>query len=149
MQPLHKGLPDPKIKSVGSVGSKGSRGSRGSKGVIKMPADNNGDRPVKTPQPRQIGGSLLLWLAFLISLNLLLVAQPAQNQVPYSKFISQVEDGQVAKVEIGSERITYELKSQQPQQDYPRFCASIRWNLQLHPPVAVAGSPFSCGYFHP
>ncbi len=80
-----------------------------------MPADNNGDRPQKTPQPRQIGGSLLLWLAFLISLNLLLVTQPAQNRVPYSKFISQVEDGEVTKVEIGSEKITYELKSQQPQ----------------------------------
>ncbi|MDJ0732710.1 MAG: ATP-dependent zinc metalloprotease FtsH [Nostocaceae cyanobacterium] len=80
-----------------------------------MPANNNGDRPVKTPQPRQLGGSLLLWLAFLISLNLMLMGQPSQKQqVPYSKFISQVEDGQVAKVKIGSELIVYQLKSKQP-----------------------------------
>jgi cell division protease FtsH len=54
-----------------------------------MPVDNNGDRHIKTPQPRHMGSSVLLWLSLLIFLNMLLWAQPARNHVPYSEFISR------------------------------------------------------------
>ena len=51
--------------------------------------------------------SLLLWLLIL---NLFLTKSPDESLVPYSQFIEQVDSGKVARVEIGSERITYTLK---------------------------------------
>ncbi|WP_231866979.1 ATP-dependent zinc metalloprotease FtsH [Anabaena sp. 4-3] len=75
-----------------------------------MPMKTNGDRNTKAPEPRQFGGGFILWLAFLIFLNVILFSSPRYPQVPYSDFVSQVEAGKVARVVIGSDKIEYELK---------------------------------------
>jgi cell division protease FtsH len=82
---------------------------------MSVDTDGDGDRRAKTPQP-QYKSSLLLWLALLIFFNMLFWAEPPRNQVPYSKFISQVEAGKVARVVVESNRIEYELKPETTQQ---------------------------------
>ncbi|QLE58546.1 ATP-dependent zinc metalloprotease FtsH [Nostoc sp. TCL26-01] len=76
-----------------------------------MSVETDGNGEIKPPETRPFGGSFILWLAFLILLNLILFGQPRYPQVPYSDFVSQVEAGQVARVVISSDRIEYELKS--------------------------------------
>ncbi|MDJ0796055.1 MAG: ATP-dependent zinc metalloprotease FtsH [Calothrix sp. MO_167.B12] len=79
-----------------------------------MPVETDGNRQIKTPEPRQFRSSSLLWLVFAICLNILIfLGQPNQNRrVPYSKFISQVEAGKVVRVVVGTDKIVYELKSE-------------------------------------
>jgi len=83
-----------------------------------MPVETDGDRNVKSPEPRQFGGGLLLWLALIICLNLIFFSEPRFPRVPYSDFIAQVEAGKVSRAVISSERIEYQLKpeatTQQP-----------------------------------
>ncbi|OUC16435.1 MAG: cell division protein FtsH [Alkalinema sp. CACIAM 70d] len=78
-----------------------------------MPVNTQGDRPSNLPKPKQIGGSLLLWLSLLLLINSLLFRQPPYVRKPYSEFIQQVQAGQVAKAEVGSDRIIYTLKGSQ------------------------------------
>ncbi|QSJ20180.1 ATP-dependent zinc metalloprotease FtsH [Nostoc sp. UHCC 0702] len=78
-----------------------------------MPVDTDGDRDVKPPESRQLGGSLILWFALLIFLNLFLFGEPLYPRVPYSEFVSQVEAGKVSRAVISSERIEYEIKPEQ------------------------------------
>ncbi|MBD2328093.1 ATP-dependent zinc metalloprotease FtsH [Alkalinema sp. FACHB-956] len=78
-----------------------------------MPVNTQGDRPSQLPKPKQIGGSLLLWLSLLLLINSLLFRQPPYVRKPYSEFIQQVQAGQVAKAEVGSDRIIYTLKGSQ------------------------------------
>jgi cell division protease FtsH len=83
-----------------------------------MPVETDGERNVKSPEPRQFGGGLLLWLALIICLNLIFFSEPRYPRVPYSDFVAQVEAGKVSRAVISSERIEYELKpeatTQQP-----------------------------------
>ncbi len=79
-----------------------------------MPVKTDGNQPIKTPEPRHLGNSILLWLGLLMLLiNLVLLGEHSHSRVPYSTFISQVEAGKVARVVVGSDRIEYELKSEQ------------------------------------
>lgn len=76
-----------------------------------MSLETDGDRNgVKQPEPRQIGGSLILWLVLIIFLNLILFGEPRSPHIPYSDFISQVEAGKVARAVLSPDRIDYELK---------------------------------------
>ncbi|MCC5634713.1 ATP-dependent zinc metalloprotease FtsH [Nostoc sp. CHAB 5844] len=75
-----------------------------------MPVETDGERNVKSPEPRQFGGGLLLWLALIICLNLIFFSQPRYPRVPYSDFVGQVEAGKVSRAVISAERIEYELK---------------------------------------
>jgi cell division protease FtsH len=68
------------------------------------------DRQVQPPTPKNIGGSLLLWFAVFMVLNLFLLREPTSPEVPYSTFITQVEAGQVVRAKLSSTRISYELK---------------------------------------
>jgi len=81
-----------------------------------MPVKTDPDRRMPPPEPSQVGGSLLLWFLLFLLLNLVLLRVPTQQQVPYSTFINQVEQGEVVRAEIGAEQIRYELKSEQPGQ---------------------------------
>jgi cell division protease FtsH len=77
-----------------------------------MPVQTDKNSDGATPEPRQVGSSLLLWLALLIILNLIFFREPQHKEVPYSEFVNQVESGQVASAVISPDRIRYELKSQ-------------------------------------
>ncbi|KST63919.1 ATP-dependent zinc metalloprotease FtsH [Mastigocoleus testarum] len=83
-----------------------------------MPVDKN-KKQMKPPKMRQFGGSFLILLTILLLLNFIVPSFFAQRipQVPYSDFISQVQEGEVAKAVVGNERIEYSLKSDIPESD--------------------------------
>ena len=87
-----------------------------------MPVDTNPDERVKTPEPGGFGRSLIVFLLWLLLLNLFLSREVGHREIPYSQFIDQVEAGQVASAKIGTERIVYELKpnpaAKQPSQEF-------------------------------
>lgn len=67
------------------------------------------------PGPRAIGNILfLVGLGFLV-LNLFLpgLLGPQIPQVPYSLFIHQVDEGEVARASVGQNQIRYQLRSEQ------------------------------------
>lgn len=64
-------------------------------------------RPNK-PEPRRMSRLIYLWL-LLLFVNLLVFQEPRHPRVPYSRFIDQVEAGQVERALIGVEQIQYEL----------------------------------------
>ena len=68
-------------------------------------------------RPRQIGNILLVLagLFFLANLFLPQLFGAPIPQVPYSLFIEQVEDGQVARASVGQNEIRYQLKDESPQ----------------------------------
>ena len=75
------------------------------------------DRPPVSPV--RIVTNILFAIAGLFLLTNLLFPQLFGNpisQVPYSLFIAQVEDGQVARASVGQNQITYELKSETGEQ---------------------------------
>ncbi len=76
-----------------------------------MPVESN--RPVKSPEPKNVGGTVLTWLIFFIFLNLFLFRAPSIPRVPYSEFVNQVEAGKVSRAVVAIDRIEYELKSDQ------------------------------------
>ena len=77
-----------------------------------MPVDTEPNRQSKPSEPRQFGSSLIFIFWLLILLNLFLFRGPQYRQVPYSRFIEQVEAGKVVRAVVGSDRIQYELKSE-------------------------------------
>ncbi|NER28137.1 MAG: ATP-dependent zinc metalloprotease FtsH [Symploca sp. SIO1C4] len=79
-----------------------------------MPIDTDTNQRTKTPEPsRQFGRSLIILLSWLLLLNLLFFRGPQEQKIPYSKFIDQVKDRQVASAKVGSDRIEYVLKFDQ------------------------------------
>jgi cell division protease FtsH len=77
-----------------------------------MPIDTNNDRGLKTPKPKQFGGSLLILFVLLVLFNLFLLGGPRYPIAAYSDFLAQVEAGKVEQVEISPERIRYTFKSE-------------------------------------
>ncbi len=77
-----------------------------------MPIDTNNNRSLKTPEPKQLGGGLLILFGLLLMLNLFLFGGPRYPTAAYSDFLAQVEAGQVERVEISPHRIRYTLKSE-------------------------------------
>lgn len=71
------------------------------------------DKP-QTPRNRQIGNIFLLLAGLLLIANLTLpyFLAPQVPRVPYSIFINQVEDGDVARVSVGQNEIRYQLKGE-------------------------------------
>lgn len=65
------------------------------------------------PRSRQIGNILLLVSGVFLLINLFLpgLFGPRVPQVPYSLFIHQVQDQEVARVSVGQNEIRYQLKS--------------------------------------
>ncbi|NEP01525.1 MAG: ATP-dependent zinc metalloprotease FtsH [Symploca sp. SIO2E9] len=79
-----------------------------------MPIDTDTTHRIKAPEPgRQFGRSLLILLSWLLLLNLLFFRGPQEQKVPYSKFIDQVKERQVANAKVASDRIEYVLKFDQ------------------------------------
>ena len=71
------------------------------------------DKP-KPPRPNPLVGLLLLLpgLLLLVNLTLPLFVGPRIPRVPYSLFIEQVQDEDVARVSVGQDRIQYQLKDE-------------------------------------
>lgn len=69
------------------------------------------DRP-QPPRARQIGNILLLVSGLFLLVNLFLPSLfgPSVPRVPYSLFIHQVEDQEIARVSVGQNEIRYQLK---------------------------------------
>lgn len=69
----------------------------------------NQQKPVQTPESRQIGWSMIVTAICLILFSLFLPTTPNKSQ-PYSEFINQVESDRVERATIGSSHIEYILK---------------------------------------
>jgi cell division protease FtsH len=71
------------------------------------------DQP-QPSRPQQIGNILLLIAGVVLLLNLIVpfFTGPSIPKVPYSLFLSQVEDDLVARVSLGQDQIRYQLKPQ-------------------------------------
>ncbi|MBV6627039.1 MAG: ATP-dependent zinc metalloprotease FtsH [Rivularia sp. (in: Bacteria)] len=78
-----------------------------------MPVDNKNKSPMKPPKMRQFGSSLFILLTLLLLLNFIVpnFFAPEYPQAPYSEFIAQVKAGKVERAIIGSDRIQYEVNS--------------------------------------
>ncbi|HAA31411.1 MAG TPA: cell division protein FtsH, partial [Cyanobacteria bacterium UBA8553] len=74
------------------------------------------DKP-QPPRSRQIGNILLLISGVFLLANLVLPSffGPQIPKVPYSIFINQVEDGDVARASVGQNEIRYQLKGENNQ----------------------------------
>ncbi|WP_013323723.1 ATP-dependent zinc metalloprotease FtsH4 [Gloeothece verrucosa] len=73
------------------------------------------DRPPS--RSRQIGNILFLLAGLFLLANLLFpqIFGPSIPRVPYSLFIDQVQDGEVARVSVGQNEIRYQIKDEQGQ----------------------------------
>ncbi|MFM7886595.1 MAG: ATP-dependent zinc metalloprotease FtsH [Pseudanabaena sp.] len=71
----------------------------------------------KRSRARLIGNVLLLIGSALLIINIFLpnLFAPALPRVPYSLFVHEVEEGNVARVYIGQDQITYQLKGVSPE----------------------------------
>jgi cell division protease FtsH len=74
------------------------------------------DQP-QPPRSRQIGNILLLISGLFLLVNLFLpnLFGPSIPRVPYSLFIHQVQDQEVARVSVGQNEIRYQLKGEADQ----------------------------------
>ncbi|QYO62882.1 ATP-dependent metallopeptidase FtsH/Yme1/Tma family protein [Leptolyngbya sp. 7M] len=74
------------------------------------------DQP-QPPRSRQIGNILLLISGLFLLVNLFLpnLFGPPIPRVPYSLFIHQVQDQEVARVSVGQNEIRYQLKAEADQ----------------------------------
>ena len=71
----------------------------------------------KRSRARLIGNVLLLIGAGLLIINIFLpnLFAPPVARVPYSLFVHEIEEGHVARVYIGQDQITYQLKGVSPE----------------------------------
>jgi cell division protease FtsH len=74
------------------------------------------DKP-QPPRSRQIGNILLLISGLFLLANLFLPSLfgPQIPKVPYSIFINQLEDGEVARASVGQNEIRYQIKGENNQ----------------------------------
>jgi len=88
----------------------------------------------KPPSQSRLIGNVLLAVGGLFLIVNLLFPQlfgPSVPKVPYSLFIDQVEDGNVARVSVGQNEIRYQLKNDQ-EGNYGRiFSTTPIFDLEL------------------
>lgn len=103
-----------------------------------MPVETNNKRPLKTPRPRQFGGSLLILLTLLLLLNFVVPSfGPRPAQIAYSDFIAQVQAGKVDRAVVGSDRIEFTLKPNSAVKPTPEPSAAARPPVYVTTPVAI------------
>jgi cell division protease FtsH len=77
------------------------------------------DNQQNKPPAKQIGGSFLLLLTFLLVLNLIVPSMLERTvQNPYSEFIQQVESDRVIEATVGNNRIEYAVKTDKGEQKF-------------------------------
>ncbi|MEO0948755.1 MAG: ATP-dependent zinc metalloprotease FtsH [Cyanobacteria bacterium J06641_5] len=125
-----------------------------------MPLETETQRSNKQPQPRDVGGNLLIFLMTLLLINLIIfpVLKQPQPEIPYSEFIEQVEAGQVEQALVGQERIEYTLKpgldeENQPPQTFVTIPVATDLDLpkilRAHEVEFSAPPPSSAGWLGP
>ena len=102
------------------------------------------DNP-RSPQPRQVSNILLLLLGLFFFVNLLFpqLFGSSVQQVPYSLFIDQVEDGEVAKVYVGQNEIRYQLKEELEDQADQVLSTTPIFDLELPKRLEDKGVEFA------
>lgn len=83
------------------------------------------NQPENNPKPTGLSRTIIILLLWLLFLNLVVMRGEQQSLVSYSQFIDQIEAGKVAKVNIGTERIEYTLKSATETEDHPHILTTI------------------------
>jgi len=87
----------------------------------------------KMPQSRRIGNILLLIGSVLLVVNLFLpnLFGPQIPRVPYSLFIHQIEEHEVARVSIAQDQINYQLRTPSPDKPGEVFATTPIFDLKL------------------
>ncbi|MFQ3615276.1 MAG: ATP-dependent zinc metalloprotease FtsH4 [Cyanobacteriota bacterium] len=87
----------------------------------------------KAPRSRVIGNVLLLVSSLFLLANIFLpvLLGPRIPQVPYSLFIHQVSEGEVARAYIGQEQIRYQLKPIPPAEEGQILATTPIFDLKL------------------
>ncbi|RMF26155.1 MAG: ATP-dependent metallopeptidase FtsH/Yme1/Tma family protein [Cyanobacteria bacterium J083] len=101
-----------------------------------MPVETNGNRSFKTPEPKQLGSSLILFFTILLFFNLVIAPlfAPRPPEIPYSDFIEQVEAGKVERALVTPERIQYVVKSEGETEGQPQVYVTTPVPLDLDLP---------------
>lgn len=99
----------------------------------------------KGSRSRVIGNVLLIVGGVLLVLNFLfpLFATPQVPQVPYSLFIHQVQEQQVARASIGQNQITYQLKETAPNNPSSILTTTPIFDLELPKVLRANGVEFA------
>ncbi|MBF2076763.1 MAG: ATP-dependent zinc metalloprotease FtsH4 [Synechococcales cyanobacterium C42_A2020_086] len=112
------------------------------------------DQPPQPSRARQIGNILLLVSSVFLVVNLLFpnLFAPPIPRVPYSLFIHQVQDQEVARVSVGQNEIRYQLKGEgdQPGQilaTTPIFDLELPKRLEENGVEFAATPPSRSGWF--
>jgi cell division protease FtsH len=91
-----------------------------------MPLNSNSNpSPNPPPESQSLSRTILVFLIWLLVLNLLIFRSATSSQVPYSQFIEQLEADQVSKVEVHSNQIEYTLKSDGLATDTPETRVTV------------------------
>lgn len=108
----------------------------------------------RPPRSRQIGNILLLVSGLFLLANIFLpsLLGPRIPQVPYSLFIHQVQEGDVARVSVGQDQIRYQLKPEADQPDQvlgttPIFDLELPKLLEQKGVEFAAAPPAKNGWF--
>jgi cell division protease FtsH len=77
-----------------------------------MPVETNSKLDNKLPEPKQIGGSLISLITFLLLFNFLILPslRSEPSLVPYSQFVKQIKNGKVSTALIEPDEIRFTTK---------------------------------------
>ncbi|TYQ24849.1 ATP-dependent zinc metalloprotease FtsH [Pseudanabaena sp. UWO311] len=99
----------------------------------------------KRSRARLIGNILLLIGAGLLIINIFLpnLFAPPVARVPYSLFVHEIEEGHVARVYIGQDQITYQLKGVSPELPGDVISTTPIFDLNLPERLEKSGVEFA------
>ena len=99
----------------------------------------------KRSRSRLIGNVLLLIGAGLLIINIFLpnLFAPPVARVPYSLFVHEIEEGHVARVYIGQDQITYQLKGVSPEIQGDVISTTPIFDLNLPERLEKSGVEFA------
>ena len=99
----------------------------------------------KRSRARLIGNVLLLIGAGLLIINIFLpnLFAPPVARVPYSLFVHEIEEGHVARVYIGQDQITYQLKGVSPELPGDVISTTPIFDLNLPERLEKSGVEFA------
>jgi cell division protease FtsH len=102
------------------------------------------DQP-KNPRSRQIGSILLLLSGLFLAANIFLPGPFGATipKVPYSLFIHEVQDGEVARVSVGQNEIRYQMKGENEEELGAIYATTPIFDLELPKLLEEKGIEFA------